>query len=384
MLGSEDEGGLVPGAVVGGRYRVVRMLGEGGLATVYEVDALDGRGRRAIKLLQPQFRAQRNVVERFYTEARACHELRHPNIASVEEFAYTDDGSPYIVMELLAGQSLDDYLRSHPPLPPERAGAFVLDALGALSLAHSRGIIHRDLKPPNLFVVPRPDGSLMLKVLDFGIAKVIDLAGGMASRTRTGALLGTPGYMSPEQLRDSKSCDVRSDLWSLGVVLHEMLTHRHPYGAQDFAARAVAILRDEAKPIGEVAPALAAWQRVLGPALARDVAARFPSADAMAAAVREVLSGAGAGGAGAVIPPLPRPNAGPTLTARARTLSSGAVDGGYGQVDENALHGGGRGHEVGVTTAASLDPPSIVWWGALLLALASFAVGLLMGYLLTS
>jgi serine/threonine-protein kinase len=362
------------------------MLGEGGLATVYEVEVSDGRGRRAMKLLQPQFRTQRNVVERFYAEARACHELRHPNIASVEQFAYAEDGTPYIVMELLSGQSLDEYLRSHPPLSPAQAGAFVLDALGALSLAHSRGIIHRDLKPPNLFVVPRPDGSLSLKVLDFGIAKVIDLAGGMGSRTRTGALLGTPGYMSPEQLRDSKSCDARSDLWSLGVVLHEMLTHRHPYGDQDFTARAVAILRDEARPIGDVAPALAAWQRVLGPALARDVAARFPSADAMAAAVREVLAAGGGGDARRDDVPSvqARPNAAPTLAARAHTLSSGAVGAGFAHAEDGGAFRSAGSPEIGVVTAASLESPSVIWWGVLLIALASFAAGLLMGYLLAS
>jgi len=375
------------GAVLGGRYRLVRVLGEGGLATVYEAEGLQGQGRRAIKLLQPQFQAQRNVVERFYAEARACHALHHPHIARVEEFAYAEDGSPYIVMELLVGQSLDDYLRTHPPMAPAAAGPLLLEALAALSVAHAAGIVHRDIKPPNLFIVQAPSGGSMLKVLDFGIAKVMDVAGGMGRKTRTGAVLGTPGYMSAEQLKDAKSCDARSDLWSLGVVFYEMLTHRHPYGDDDQMARAVAILRDPPRPLYETAPHLSAWEPFFQQALARDPNERFQSAEAMGTRIRELLQHADAStswnrGDGAQGYRAAPGSGGNTLTSE-QALGLAGVNS-FGP----SVHAGGGpfgyAPPIEVVTAEGLEAPSVVWWAVLLLAIGSFASGLLLGYLLAS
>ncbi|MBM4359387.1 MAG: serine/threonine protein kinase [Deltaproteobacteria bacterium] len=287
-------------------------------------------------------------------------------------------------MELLVGQSLDEHLRTHPPVPVDLAAKLLFDALGALSLAHAAGVVHRDVKPPNLFVVPTADGGSMLKVLDFGIAKVMDVAGGMGRRTRTGAMLGTPGYMSPEQIRDAKSCDARSDLWSLAVVFYEMLTHRHPFGDDDLVARAVAILRDPPRPIHEVAPHLASWDGFFATALAQDAAARFPSADAMAQALREVLAG------GTVSAPLAlgRPSASHVAVRTSpRTLTSytsaAAAGGGVTHQSQAPDYSGdGGAPSVQIVSAAELEPPSVVWWGVLLIALGSFASGVLMGYLL--
>lgn len=386
-MGADDLAESFPaGAVLGGRWRIVTMLGEGGLATVYEAEGLEGQGRRALKILHAQFRSNRQVVERFYAEARACHELRHPNIASVDEYAYAEDGSPFIVMELLVGQSLEDHLRTHPPLPVELAAKLIVDALAALDVAHRAGVVHRDVKPPNLFVVPTPEGTPLLKVLDFGIAKVMDVAGGMGRRTRTGAMLGTPGYMSPEQIRDAKSCDARSDLWSLGVVFFEMLTHRHPYGDDDLVARAVAILRDPARSIREVAPQLGAWDGFFATALAQDPASRFQSADAMAHAVREVLAGGVVSAPLALASPVAQGGAPPR--AKGGTLASYmvAAAAGDGVTHQSAApgYGGAAGPPVQVVTAGDYEAPSVVWWAVVLIALGSFASGILLGYLLAS
>jgi serine/threonine-protein kinase len=425
--------GQAVGAVLNGRWRLMRLIGEGGLAAVYEADGLAGQGRRAIKLLHPQFQTQRAVVERFYAEAQACYSLRHPHIAGVDEYAYAEDGSPYIVMELLEGQSLDDYLRSHPPMTPDMAAPLIVGVLQALSVAHAAGIVHRDLKPPNLFLVNDVNGRPLLKVLDFGIAKVMDLAGGLGSKTRTGALLGTPGYMSPEQIKNAKGVDPRSDLWSLGVVLYEMLTHQHPFGSDDQMARMVAILRDPSKPIAQVAPQLAGWEPFFQRALARDPAQRFQSAEEMAARLQELVGGArhpsqppqtaaaaAVKGATMAMPALPAellrrsdpPPMSPTpqsphssVPAQSMVPSSqlygsgGPVVGtlsseshfpkpvmfsGSTQVSGGRQGGVGYVPQINVETAAPLDPPSVVWWGVLLIGLGTFGAGLLLGYVLGS
>ncbi len=385
------------GAVLGGRYRLLRLIGEGGLATVYEAEGLLGQGLRAIKLLQPQFLSNRRVVERFYAEARTCHALRHPNIVAVLEFDYAQDNVPYLVMELLVGLSLEDHLRANPPLSPSDAAPLVIDALAALSVAHAAGIIHRDIKPPNLFVVTAPDGSRSLKVLDFGIAKVMDEAGGMSRKTRTGAVLGTPGYMSAEQLKDAKSCDFRSDLWSLAVVFYEMLTHRHPYGDDDQMARAVGILRDPPRPIHEVAPQLAAWNEFFCQALARAPADRMPSAHAMAEQIAKLVGGAsrerlfkpgtarssdGAADGTVSAPHAVKPSrGGATLSSFPTTVYADTAVAGSGAAPWNN-GSGGYVPSIQVVTAAAHEPLSVVWWLALLIGLGSFASGGLLGYLL--
>ncbi|MCC6521932.1 MAG: protein kinase [Polyangiaceae bacterium] len=275
------------GAVLNGTWRLRSLIGEGGLAAVYEAEGLQGQGLRAIKLLHLQFQSSPAVVDRFYNEAKAVYALRHPHIAGVEAYAYAEDGSPYIVMELLRGMSVEEFLARHQPMPLPQAITAMRGVLSALGAAHAHNIVHRDLKPANLFLVQRgPDEPPFAKVLDFGIAKVIDLAGGMGSKTRTGALLGTPGYMSPEQVRDSKAVDARTDLWSAAVVFYELLTCQHPFGSADHLARMVAVLKDKPRPIAEVAPEHAPLQPFFDRGLARDPAQRFQSADEMDAALR--------------------------------------------------------------------------------------------------
>jgi eukaryotic-like serine/threonine-protein kinase len=438
--------GEAVGAVLSGHWKLTRLIGEGGLAAVYEADDLRGGQKRAIKLLHPQFVSNRAVVERFYAEAQASFSLRHPHIAVVEAYDYAEDGSPYIVMELLRGVNLEEYLGRHPPMGVELAAPIMYGVLQALGVAHAKGIVHRDLKPPNLFLVPDAAGRYTVKVLDFGIAKVMDLAGGMGTKTRTGAVLGTPGYMSPEQVKNAKAVDARTDLWAAGVVFFEMLTGKHPFGASDNLARMVAVLREPPTPISRVAPHLAAWGPFFERALARDPAHRFGSAEEMANALYALAQGsariategsqtvsmrqvpeATAQAALSVAPamsatprtvgtmaspvsvrtteampavtqstpppsayPSHHPNAYPSAPPPAQVLvpapPAGYQAAGATKISEGRPTGTPTFHsdvpQIRVEEAADIEPPSLVWWGVALVGAGCFALGLLLGYVL--
>jgi serine/threonine-protein kinase len=406
------------GAILNGQWKLVRLIGEGGLAAVYEAEGAKEPGRKAIKLLHPHFRSQPQIMERFYAEAQACFTLRHPHIAVVESYAYAEDGSPYIVMELLQGMSLETFLAKKQPMPPEQAAPIVFGILQALGAAHARGIVHRDLKPANLFLVPDASGQFTVKVLDFGIAKVMDVAGGMGSKTRTGAVLGTPGYMSPEQVKNAKAVDARSDLWAVAVVFYEMLTCQHPYGQTDQLARMVAVLRDPPMPLTRVAPQLAAWEAFFHRALERDPERRFQSAEEMAEKVRELSQGTSAritpGVQTVALPMLHVRTVGPTSAMAAAPPASvqaqspttaamplytpsrsaapvqappaGAIPGTTTQVSDERPAGIPTLHSdmppVHVIDAAEPEPLSLVWWGVALVGIGCFALGLMVGYLL--
>ncbi|XXY46359.1 serine/threonine-protein kinase [Sorangium sp. So ce269] len=270
------------GAVMSGRFRIVRLLGEGGMGAVYEADGLRGEGKRAIKVLHPEFTQDEQVLQRFFAEAEATKGFVHQNIASVFEAARAEDGTPYLVMELLQGVPLSAYIDSGNPIPPQQAVPIIHEVLQALMAAHGHKVIHRDLKPENLFLVRDPRGGFRVKVLDFGIAKVMDAAGGMGLKTRAGTLLGTPGYMSPEQIKNAQGVDARTDLWSVGVIFYEMLTATQPFPAENEFARLTAVLAKEVRPIEQVAPHLAAWSLFFQRALSKDVGGRFQTAEEMA------------------------------------------------------------------------------------------------------
>ena len=290
----------IVGAVLNARWRLVRLLGEGGMGAVYEADGLRGEGKRAIKMLHAEFAEDEQILQRFQTEGQALQTLQHPNIAAIYEAARAEDGTPYIVMELLQGAALGAYLDGGKVIPPQQVVPVIYEVLQALGVAHARKIVHRDLKPDNLFLVQDAWGAYHAKVVDFGIAKVMDAAGGMGSKTRTGVLLGTPGYMSPEQIKNSKGVDPRSDLWSVGIILYEMLTGQSPFPAENEFTRLTAVLTTEMQPIEQVAPHLAAWGPFIRRALAKDPAARFQSAEEMAQALGALTRGA------SVLPPSAR------------------------------------------------------------------------------
>ena len=255
------------------------------MGAVYEADGTRGEGKRAIKLLHQEFVKEDQILQRFYAEAQATRALIHPNIAQVLDSATAEDGTPYLVMELLVGTPLATYMESGNAIPPSHAIPIIYGVLQALTVAHNQRLVHRDLKPDNLFLVRDARGAMVVKVLDFGIAKVMDVAGGMGQKTRTGVLLGTPGYMSPEQIKNSKGVDPRTDLWSVGIILYEMLTSKQPFPADNEFARLTSVLTEEAVPIEKSAPQLAAWAPFFTRALAKEPSQRFQTADEMAQAL---------------------------------------------------------------------------------------------------
>jgi eukaryotic-like serine/threonine-protein kinase len=228
-----------------GNYQVKALLGEGGMGTVYLAEHAFMGWRAAIKVLRRSLTDDRVLVDRFMNEARAAKAVGHPNIIEIIDVGLLPDGVPYLLMEMMEGETLRARLQRLGALPVEQALDFARQAAAGLGAAHDAGIVHRDLKPENLFVVPDPDqpGRERIKVLDFGIAKLRDNGGG--GLTRSGVLLGTPAYMSPEQCR-SQPVDARSDVYALSIILYEMLVGKPPFvsaGAGD-----VLLLQVEAPP----------------------------------------------------------------------------------------------------------------------------------------
>ncbi|MFO0570710.1 MAG: serine/threonine-protein kinase, partial [Polyangiaceae bacterium] len=265
-----------PGDVLAGKYRVDRVLGEGGMGVVVEATHTDLDQRVALKFMHA------NLVEvgldRFMREAKAVAKLKGEHVARVMDVGRLEDGSPYIVMEFLEGEDLGDLLERRGTLPLQEAVDYVLQVAMALAEAHSRGIVHRDIKPRNVFLTRKADGTPLIKVLDFGISKLTNTPTVDDASTHTGAVLGSPKYMSPEQTRSSKNVDVRTDIWSLGVVLYELYTGRLPFLAETLPDMFVAILHSEFEPPSKVVPGTPpGLDEVLQRCLAKKPAERYPS-----------------------------------------------------------------------------------------------------------
>jgi eukaryotic-like serine/threonine-protein kinase len=256
-----------------GAYRVVRKVGQGGMGAVYLGEhTLIGR-RAAIKVLHRHRSSQRESIERFFTEARATSAVEDPGIVQIYDFGVTPSGTAYLVMEYLDGEPLSARLRRLRVLAPHDAVRITRQIAGSLASAHALGIIHRDLKPENLFMVRDPEAAAgeRPKILDFGIAKLGDDARGGSHRTRTGAVMGTPAYMSPEQCNDTGKIDARTDVYSLGCVLFLLLTGRPPFDVVGTGAMISAHLKDAAPRPSEVAPHL---PEIVDPLIARCLAKR--------------------------------------------------------------------------------------------------------------
>jgi eukaryotic-like serine/threonine-protein kinase len=246
------------GELLAGKYRIEKVLGAGGMG--YVVAALHEQlGKRvAVKLLAPELCENEDSVTRFLREARAAVQIHSEHVARVIDVGEATNGSPYMVMEFLSGHDLSEELDLPGQLEVSVAIDYVLQASEAVAEAHSLNLIHRDLKPANLFLTHRPDGSALVKVLDFGISKAINVEENALepapSLTATHSLLGSPAYMSPEQIRRPKSVDTRTDIWSLGSILFELLTRDPPFNADSPLALLAAVVSDPLPSIREKRP----------------------------------------------------------------------------------------------------------------------------------
>ena len=260
------------GSVIAGKYRVESTLGFGGMGIVLAAHHLQLDERVAIKILRDDVRLEPEHVERFIREAQAAVRLKSENVARIDDVAMLPDGKPYMVMELLEGVDLGRLLQDSGHIAPQLAVDFVLQVCDALAEAHSLGIVHRDIKPTNLFVTSRRDGSPLIKVLDFGISKAAASASDL-SLTQTSSMLGTPAYMSPEQMRNARTADARSDIWSLGTVLYELVEGTTPFIAASFAELCIAVATENPQDMKN-APEL---QPILARALTKTPDDRYPS-----------------------------------------------------------------------------------------------------------
>jgi eukaryotic-like serine/threonine-protein kinase len=271
-----------------GRYRLSRLLGEGGMGAVYLAEHVILGRQVAIKFLLADHASKADMIGRFHREARAAAAIHHRNIIEVFDVGVSAQGDPFLVMEYLEGESLAALLKRAGPLNLSETCAILEQALLGLQAAHRKGILHRDLKPDNLFLAYLPSEPPVVKLIDFGISKFIQ-GDPDKLRTKTGSLLGTPAYMSPEQARGLASLDHRSDLFSMGTILYEMLTGGLPFAGEMLAELLANLLTEPPKSPRQVrADFPIQAEPLVVKALAKDPALRFQTADEMLEALREL------------------------------------------------------------------------------------------------
>jgi serine/threonine-protein kinase len=322
-----------PGDLIDGKYRIARVLGQGSMGSVvaahHELLDLDV----AVKVLSSELLRDEKAVERFMREARAVARLKSEHVARVMDVGMLGNGQPYIVMELLEGEDLDDMLRRTGPFPVARTVDFALQALEALAQAHAAGVVHRDLKPANIFLTSAPDGREVIKVLDFGVAKLTERPApgssvtGLRALTGEHAAVGSPGFMSPEQVRCSRDIDERADIWGMGALLYEVLTERPAFDGQSLGEIFGAILHIDPRPLRSLRPDVPrALEAAIMRCLRRRRLQRFQSVGELAEAIapfgsrthreyparitRTLARGARASHPDTPVPPNPTPRSG--------------------------------------------------------------------------
>ncbi len=276
---------LPPGTLIAGKLRLIRMLGSGGMGVVYEVEHEITKHRRALKVLHAYAAEQPGVVERFLREASAAGRVGNAHVAETFDAGKLDSGEPYLLMELLDGETLDTLLQRMGPLDPGLLCDLICQACEGVQAAHEAGIIHRDLKPENLMIVMR-DNTPFVKILDFGISKFDAERTGSMKLTTEGLVMGTPYYMSPEQVRGSSTIDARTDIYALGVILYECATAARPFDAA--TVQHLAVLIHEGKPLplsARRAGLPPAFYEIVNCAMAADREKRFATASDLGAAL---------------------------------------------------------------------------------------------------
>ncbi len=286
---------LSEGTVIQNKYRITRLLGQGGMGAVYEGENAAIARRVAIKVLHAEVASQHGVVERFEREAQAAGRIGNDHILEVLDLGSLDDGSRFIVMEFLDGETLEERAERRGRLSPAEVYPLVRQVLIALDAAHASNIIHRDLKPDNVFISKHKAGQEdFVKLIDFGISKFVD-ADSDLRMTATGAVMGTPYYMAPEQARGSKDADHRTDIYALGVIMYRCVTGQVPFAADNFNELLFAIVLKTPPPPREHEPTLdPAFESLILKAMARDPNERFANArEFMAALDRWAQAGTG-------------------------------------------------------------------------------------------
>ena len=357
---------VVSGQVIQGRYLVGDLIGEGGMGVVFEAMHLGLEAKVALKVIRSDLKNDDEFVLRFVNEGRAAALLKGEHVARVYDVGTLDSGEPYLVMERLEGIGLETFLQRVGPLDPPEAVGLMLEVCEGLAEAHALALVHRDIKPANLFLARRPDGSSLVKILDFGIAKRI-LDKGRRGLTNPARSLGSPWYMSPEQMMDPSRVDARSDIWSLGVLLFELLTCDHPFDGEGVPEVCANVLSAPAPSISDYRPGIPhGLDKVIARCLEKDPARRFPSVAALAESLLEF---------GSVRRPSWEPASGPRSSRRARssrpTFGSLAPLGDHLRVRPSAWSGVFAAASAftlagGVTWAAfaySEDPPLVPWSG---------------------
>jgi serine/threonine-protein kinase len=286
MVSQTDRDNVREGDILAGKYRIERVLGHGGMGVVVAARHLELDERVAIKFLLPSTLAIPDVVARFSREARAAVKIKSEHVARIIDVGKLENGAPYIIMEYLEGEDLAAWLDARGRLPVALAVQFVLQACEAVAAAHAIGIVHRDLKPSNLFVVRLADGTLSVKVLDFGISKLAGRDPTDAAITSTAALLGSPLYMPPEQMRSARDVDARSDIWALGALLHELIAGKPPFSGTSLAEVMASVLDGAPQSLRASLPdAPVELESVIAKCLQKQREYRYPNIAALANAL---------------------------------------------------------------------------------------------------
>jgi serine/threonine protein kinase len=340
-----------PGMIIRNKYQILDRIGVGGMGIVYRARHLTFNEVCAIKIVSDAIAGDANFLQRFQTEAVVTRKLRHPNAVRVDDFDYTDDGRPFIVMELVEGKNIGEILQEQGPFRVPRAVRIATQAARALGVAHKLGVVHRDIKPGNILLTTDEQGQEIAKVLDFGIAKLREAAGETQSgMTMTGMVVGTPLYMSPEQFMGKKAAgeiDGRTDIYSLGVVLYQMVTAQLPFEGDTPYSLMLQHIQGTVRPPHELVPELhipESLSRVILKAIDKSRDQRFQTAEELIAALDEVTDDRAATGqvVSAPVTNVPAP------------ASTGASQGGASQVGASQ----GRASQVSPTLPKSQPSPA--------------------------